>query len=102
MAENFRIRALNNISQQTPLHRRDALWQIEKAARKVGPLVEGVVEPDAVSPLYKMNVEERLVADYHGTGMTVGPHPMAYRRSSLRNRGICSAAELRRIAHSSW
>jgi error-prone DNA polymerase len=93
------IGALNNISRETPLHRRDALWQIEKAARKVGPLLEGVVEPDAVSPLYKMDVEERLVADYHGTGMTIGPHPMAYRRSALRNLGICSAAELRRLPH---
>jgi error-prone DNA polymerase len=94
-----RIGALNNISRETPLHRRDALWQIEKAARKVGPLLEGVVEPDTASPLYKMDVEERLVADYHGTGMTVGPHPMAYRRAALRDLGICSAAELRRIAH---
>jgi error-prone DNA polymerase len=94
-----RIGALNNISRETPLHRRDALWQIEKAARKVGPLLEGVVEPDTASPLYKMDVEERLVADYHGTGMTVGPHPMAYRRAALRALGICSAAELRRIQH---
>jgi len=94
-----RIGALNNISRETPLHRRDALWQIEKAARKTGPLLEGVVEPDTASPLYRMDVEERLVADYHGTGMTVGPHPMAYRRSVLRNSGICSAAELRRIPH---
>ncbi|HEX7288323.1 MAG TPA: error-prone DNA polymerase [Candidatus Angelobacter sp.] len=94
-----RIGALNHISRETPLHRRDALWQIEKAARKAGPLLEGVVEPDTASPLYKMEVEERLVADYHGTGMTVGPHPMAYRRAALRDLGICSAAELRRIQH---
>ena len=32
------------------------------------------------SPLQPMNHEERLVADFHGTGLTVGPHPMACRR----------------------
>ncbi len=94
-----RIGALNFISHETQMHRRDALWQIEKAARGVGPLLRNVMEPDEASPLYKMNMEERLVADFHGTGMTVGPHPMAYRREELRKNGISSAAELRNIRH---
>jgi error-prone DNA polymerase len=94
-----RIGALNQMNPDTKLHRRDALWQIEKAARKVGPLLESVVEADTASPLYKMEVEERLVADYHGTGITVGPHPMAYQRSALRRMGILSAAELRESPH---
>jgi error-prone DNA polymerase len=94
-----RIGALNHMNPATELHRRDALWQIEKAARKVGPLLENVVEADTTSPLHKMEVEERLVADYHGTGMTVGPHPMAYQRSALRRMGILSAAELRESPH---
>ena len=94
-----RIGALNQMNPDTKLHRRDALWQIEKAARKAGPLLESVVEADTASPLYKMEVEERLVADYHGTGMTVGPHPMAYQRSALRRMGILSAAELREEPH---
>jgi error-prone DNA polymerase len=94
-----RIGALNHINPDTELHRRDALWQIEKAAHKVGPLLENVIEPDGASPLHQMEVEERLVADYHGTGMTVGPHPMAYQRSALRRMGILSAAELRDSPH---
>jgi error-prone DNA polymerase len=94
-----RIGALNHMNPATELHRRDALWQIEKAARKVGPLLENVVEADTASPLHKMEIEERLVADYHGTGMTVGPHPMAYQRSALRRMGILSAAELRESPH---
>ena len=44
-----------------------------------------------------MNHEERLVADFHGTGLTVGPHPMAYRRAWLTAMGIRRAAELRDI-----
>ena len=94
-----RIGALNRISGQGQLHRRDALWQIEKAARQPGPLLREVVEADSVSPLYRMEIEERLIADYHGTGMTVGPHPMSYRRTALRKMGICSAAELRQQPH---
>jgi error-prone DNA polymerase len=43
-----------------------------------------------------MNIEERLVADYAGTGLTVGHHPMHYRRSDLRRQGVLSADELRR------
>jgi len=56
-------------------HRRDALWQVERAVRSSGPLLEQQREPDAPSPLQPMNHEERLVADFHGTGLTVGPHP---------------------------
>ena len=44
-----------------------------------------------------MNHEERLVADFHGTGLTVGPHPMAYRRDWLNAMGIRRASELRDI-----
>ena len=29
-----------------------------------------------------MSSEERLVADFRGTGMTIGPHPMAYKRAA--------------------
>ncbi len=77
------------------LHRRDALWQVERAVRPSGPLLEQHAEPDSPSPLQPMNHEERLVADFHGTGMTVGPHPMAYRREWLKAMGIRRAIELR-------
>ena len=42
-----------------------------------------------------MNVEERLVADYGGTGLTVDKHPMYRRRQELRRQGVRSAEELR-------
>jgi error-prone DNA polymerase len=79
------------------LHRRDALWQVERAVRSSGPLLESLPEPDSPSPLQPMNHEERLVADFHGTGLTVGPHPMAYRREWLNAMGIRRASELRDI-----
>jgi error-prone DNA polymerase len=43
-----------------------------------------------------MSSEERLVADYAGTHMTIGPHPMAMRRSELAMRGVLRAVDLTR------
>ena len=78
-------------------HRRDALWQVERAVRHSGPLLDKLPEPDTNSPLRPMNSEERLVADFRGTGMTVGPHPMAYHRARMQAMGIHKASELSRI-----
>ncbi len=94
------VGALNPISGPgVSAHRRDALWQVQKYGSRVSPLLEGIVEQDHASPLKQMDTEERLIADYHGTGMTVGPHPMAYRRQELRRMGIVSASELRKLPH---
>ncbi len=79
------------------IHRRDALWQVEAAVRPAGPLLEQHSAPDERSPLAAMTHEERLVADFHGTGLTVGPHPMAYRRAWLSAMGIRRASELRHL-----
>jgi error-prone DNA polymerase len=80
-------------------HRRDALWQVERAGKLEGPLFrqdsESLREDSDALPLEQMNVEERLVADYAGTGLTVGKHPMYYRRAELRRSNILSAVELR-------
>ena len=93
------IGALNNIGGSGSLHRRDALWQVQKAVHPPGALLEGVDDLETESPLKRMNTEERLVSDFHGTSMTTGPHPMAYRREELRRQGILSAIELREIPH---
>ncbi len=87
----------SQLATRNSLHRRDALWQVERAVRHAGPLLEQHAEADAPSPLAPMNHEERLVADFHGTGLTVGPHPMAYRRQWLTAMGIRRASELREL-----
>jgi error-prone DNA polymerase len=87
------VGALNTLGEVA--HRRDALWQVEQAGRTVGPLLRCAAPADvATNPLRKMTTDERLAADYAGTGITTGPHPMAYQRESLRRQGILSAAEL--------
>jgi error-prone DNA polymerase len=51
-------------------------------------------DPEAC-PLRPMTESERLVADYAGTGLTVGRHPMALRRDELAMRGVLRAIDLR-------
>src|SRR5580692_3004246 len=94
------IGALNFVGGRQGFHRRDALWQIERVARRPGPLLEAVEADDALaqqSPLLPMTSEDRLVADFHNTGMTVGPHPLRYHREDLRRQGVVTAIELHRL-----
>src|SRR6202041_2598209 len=103
--------ALNFIGGGRGSHRRDALWQVERAARSAGPLLEkydqeehvvgeqGAADTTAIvnSPLQRMTPEERLVADFRGTGMTVGPHPMKYHRASMKRQGVLTANQPKRL-----
>jgi len=111
------IGALNALGEVE--HRRDALWQVEWAGRPVGPLLRdaGTAHDDAAHgkghdsvderndrtmPLRQMTTEERLAADFAGTGLTTGPHPMAYHRAALRAERIFSAAELETCRSGGW
>jgi error-prone DNA polymerase len=79
------------------IHRRDALWQAQRAILPVGPLLEPLEEKGQPSPLAPMTTEERLWADYGGTGLTVGCHPMAYRRAEMDALGVTRAIDLARL-----
>ncbi len=98
--------------------RREALWQVERAIRPTGELyAEGTVSRDLANvrsceltshdsnfarsqdedcPLPKMSAAERVIADYEGTGLTIGPHPMALRREEMSLRGALRASDLAR------
>jgi error-prone DNA polymerase len=88
------VGALNFLHRDQRIHRRDALWQVERASRRTGPLLERIEEPDRSSPLAQMTSEERLIADFTGTGLTVGPHPMAYYRNDMNSMGVLRAIDL--------
>ncbi|MGB7219083.1 MAG: error-prone DNA polymerase [Vicinamibacterales bacterium] len=95
--------------------RRSALWQAERAVRPSGELFEevpgtfapshdGTLAPShrrtvAPCPLKPMTEAERLAADYTGTGLTIGRHPMALRREELAARGVLRAVDLRALRH---
>jgi error-prone DNA polymerase len=91
------IGALNKLDRIE--HRRDALWQVERAGKMEGPLLrqnnQWLCEESLTSPLRQMTVEERLIADYAGTGLTTDRHLMFHRRPELRRQGIRSAEELK-------
>jgi error-prone DNA polymerase len=98
------IGALNFISGKTAAHRRDALWQVERANRRPGPLMENVALPEipevaasSGSPLRPMTPKERIFADFRGTGLTVGPHPLAQHRVQLNALGISPAGSLKHL-----
>jgi len=77
--------------------RRAALWQ---AARPVLPgLLAGAEPPADPSPLREMSVAECLDEDYAGTGVTLGPHPLALLRPTLARQGVVRAGDLAGLAH---
>jgi error-prone DNA polymerase len=90
------IGALNSIGAE---HRRDALWQASRASRPAGELLRAVPEFAPEIALRQMTIEERLVADSNGIGMTIGKHPMAYRRAEMDKLRVTPAAELPSIAN---
>jgi error-prone DNA polymerase len=105
------IGALNTL---TGGERRSALWQASRMKEPAGGLFdegsrgddegggsegasarsEGAPAADS-SPLRPMTAAERLHADYGGTGLTLGPHPMALQRVGLAMRGVLRAVDLR-------
>jgi error-prone DNA polymerase len=86
-----KVGALNFIND---VHRRDALWESELVSRPAGPLFEELEAVEARSPLAPMTTKERLHADFSGTGVTVGRHPMAYYRPQMDELGVLRAIEL--------
>jgi error-prone DNA polymerase len=98
------IGALNHVAGVS--HRRDALWQVERAGKPEGPLLTRsgalLADPQDPSPLVQMTPEERLVADYSGTGLTTGRHPMSYRRAELRRQNVLTAEDLHGRRDGEW
>ena len=98
-ALNF-IQSSENESQQKisiatkGTNRRDALWQVERVSRPPGPLFQDLSEADGNSPLTPMTVAERIDADFRGTGLTIGKHPVAYHRPDLNKLGALRAVDV--------
>ncbi len=71
-----RIGALNGLV----AHRREGLWQAE-APSGLGELP--LFAQASAAPLAAMNAAERLAADFAGTSVTTGPHPMRLLREHV-------------------
>jgi error-prone DNA polymerase len=86
-------------------NRRDALWAVEELIDREGLFARRDAEAgpggeSADSPLQPMNPRERLAADYAGTGLTVGNHPMGSLRPHLP--GILTARDLESGEDGAW
>ena len=97
------VGALNFIQDPLPdkssvkVNRRDALWQVERVVRPAGELYEELLEQDGNSPLMPMTNPERMNADFRGTGLTIGKHPVAYHRTELNKLGALRAIDIARM-----
>ena len=72
-----KIGALNGLAG----HRREAQWKVE-TPRSADDLFARIETGNPV-PLAAMTPAERTRADYSGTGLTTGPHPMALIRNQI-------------------
>lgn len=84
------------------LSRRSALWQVSAWEGPKKPLLAHMWPQGEACPLPEMRLCERYCADFHGTGLTVGPHPLHLYRAQLRSQGLLSAAELSRCRDRQW
>ena len=92
------IGALNAFTRE----RRSALWQVERVTRAAGELYEELAEKDGDSPLLPMSVTERMDADFRGTGLTIGKHPVAYHRAELNKLDALRAIDIRKLRNGSF
>jgi len=99
------IGALNSLGPGAGGHRRSALWTVERAARPAGPLLEESelqapsLAGNSTLPLAPMTPPERLTADFRGTGLTIGPHPMRLYRAEMNALGVTPARRLHALPH---
>ena len=79
--------------------RRQALWQVEALDRSGALFRRAEAAASARSaPLPEMTEGEETIADFRGTGVSTGPHPMSLVRAELDQRGILRARDLARVA----
>jgi error-prone DNA polymerase len=79
--------------------RREALWQIDALGRS-GELFLGHDDAHGGgSPLAEMTADEEMAADFGGTHLSIGPHPVSFARADLVRRGVACAADLAKIRH---
>jgi error-prone DNA polymerase len=96
-------------------HRRAAMWEVEREGREdlFDPQISQIAQiknfqsassaksADLLDgPLPAMNSIERLRADFTGTHLTVGKHPMALVRPQLKD--VWRAGDLPKAQHGTW
>ncbi len=78
-------------------HRRQAYWDVAGIEQHT-PLAFSPVE-EIQPALLPLTEGQNLVADYDSLGLTLGRHPLALLRDTLRAQRLVTAAELRTFPH---
>jgi error-prone DNA polymerase len=81
-------RRLNSIENTD---RRNTLWNSALAIQPAGPLFETADPQPTTHNLQPMTPSERLNADFRGTHLTIGRHPMSFHRDRLNQLGVVPA-----------
>jgi error-prone DNA polymerase len=81
------------------LDRRAALWEAAAVERAI-PLEAPVAEQLPLLP--EATAGEKVVLDYLGTGLTLGPHPLALLRPRLSAISNATTADLGTMRHGRW
>ncbi|HKR65269.1 MAG TPA: OB-fold nucleic acid binding domain-containing protein, partial [Thermoanaerobaculia bacterium] len=81
--------------------RRAALWQAAYAAKDAGELFAERGSKRTRSPLREMSRLEESMADYASMDLTTGKHLLEHYRPQLREAGILSAMDLKRVPNGS-
>ena len=84
------------------LTRREAAWQASAVERDSTSLLARVRPARTGAPLPPMSAYEETAADYAATGLTVGPHVMAYLRQRLQADGVHSTRALAAAPDGAW
>jgi len=82
-------------------NRHRAFWDVAGTDRSL-PIEQAPSKLGEAAPLLSAPTEgETVVADYAAVGLTLGPHPLALLRPTLRARGLCRAADIGPLADGS-
>jgi error-prone DNA polymerase len=80
--------------------RRQAIWQLEALGRS-GPLFDrpeaGGAGDLSASPLPEMTAHEETIAEFRGSGVNTGEHPVSFVREELTRRGVTPASALAQL-----
>lgn len=79
--------------------RHQARWQVAAVQAQLPLFAQVEAAPEVAVELPVPSVAEDLFADYATLGTTLGPHPLALLRRSLRALGCRSSAELADVEH---
>ena len=80
-------------------HRHRARWEVAATEKQPVDLLEGIPRVDDTATIRPASETDDLRADYAATGLTLGRHPVALIRKTLRQRRVSTAQQLLQLKH---